>query len=73
MFNLNKKEEVQTTKYMVFGKFKDSKNFIFEKQFISKESADKYVDIIKENNDYENYEYFLFEQSKDYNYEQKND
>jgi len=36
MFNLNKKEEVQTTKYMVFGKFKDSKNFIFEKQFILK-------------------------------------
>jgi hypothetical protein len=71
MFNLNKKEEVQTTKYMVFGKFKDSKNFIFEKQFISKESADKYVDIIKENNDYENYEYFLFEQSKDYTYQDK--
>lgn len=71
MFNLNKKEEVQTTKYMVFGKFKNSKNFIFEKQFISKDSADKYVDIVKENNDYENYEYFLFEQSKDYTYKDK--
>ena len=71
MFNLNKKEEVQTTKYMVFGKFKNSKNFIFEKQFISKDSADKYVDIVKENNDYENYEYFLFEQSKDYSYKDK--
>jgi hypothetical protein len=71
MFNLNKKEEIQTTKYMVFGKFKNSKNFIFEKQFISKDSADKYVDIVKENNDYENYEYFLFEQSKDYAYKDK--
>ena len=71
MFNLNKKEEVQTTKYMVFGKFKNSKNFIFEKQFISKDSADKYADIVKENNDYENYEYFLFEQSKDYAYQDK--
>jgi len=74
MFGFGKKEkENQLRKYIVMGKFKFSDRYILEKQFINKHSADDYVNIMKENSEYNDYEYFLFEQSKDYNYEEKND
>ena len=73
MFGFNKGKEDKVRRYMVMGKFKHGTNFILEKQFLNKHSADQYVSLMKENNEYSDYEYFLFEQSKDYNYEEKND
>ena len=53
-------------KYIVMSKFKNQNNFIQDKQFFNRESADKYVELMIEAKDYDNLEYFLFEQSHDY-------
>ena len=37
-----------------------------EKQFVNRHSADAYVDLMIEDKEYDNIEYFLFEQSHDY-------
>ena len=72
-FNKDKDKEDKVRRYMVMGKFKHANTFILEKQFMNKHSADQYVSLMKENKEYSDYEYFLFEQSKDYNYEDTND
>jgi len=56
-------------KYIVMSKFKHSDRFNLEKQFINKHSADAYVNLMVEDKEYENLEYFLFEKSKAYNVE----
>ena len=62
----NKMEKKQIKKYIVMSKFKNQNNFIQDKQFFNRESADKYVELMIEAKDYDNLEYFLFEQSHDY-------
>lgn len=62
----NKMEKKQIKKYIVMSKFKNQPNFIQDKQFFNRESADKYVELMIEAKDYDNLEYFLFEQSHDY-------
>jgi hypothetical protein len=66
MFGLNKEKENSLRKYIVLHKFKDAEKFGFEKGFITRGSAKKYVEALIETKDYQNIEYFLFEQSKDY-------
>jgi len=66
MFGLNKEKENSLRKYVVLHKFEGAEKFGFEKGFITKESAQKYVEALIETKDYKNIEYFLFEQSKDY-------
>ena len=39
---------------------------MFEKQFVNRHSADAYVGLMIEAKDYDDIEYFLFEQSHDY-------
>ena len=51
---------------MVMSKFKHSDRFNLEKQFINKHSADAYVNLMIEDKEYTDIEYFLFEQSHDY-------
>lgn len=71
MFGLNKvKEDDKLRRYIVMGKYKSDNRFILEKQFINRHSADHYVELMKENEANDRYEYFLFEQSKDYNIEE---
>lgn len=71
MFGLNKVKEDKTRRYIVMGKYKSDNRFILEKQFINRHSADHYVELMKEENEAnDRYEYFLFEQSKDYNIEE---
>ena len=65
----NKMEKKQNKKYMVMSKFKFSDRFNLEKQFINKHSADAYVNLMVEDKEYDNLEYFLFEKSKAYNVE----
>ena len=62
----NKMEKKPIKKYIVMSKFKNQNNFIQDKQFFNRESADKYVELMIEAKDYDNLEYFLFEQSHDY-------
>ena len=62
----NKMEEKKVKKYIVMSKFKSQNNFIQDKQFYNRESADRYVELMVEAKDYDNLEYFLFEQSHDY-------
>ena len=62
----NKMEEKKVKKYIVMSKFKGQNNFIQDKQFYNRESADRYVELMVEAKDYDNLEYFLFEQSHDY-------
>lgn len=62
----NKMEKKPIKKYIVMSKFKNQNNFIQDKQFFNRESADKYVEIMIEAKEYDNLEYFLFEQSHDY-------
>ena len=62
----NKMEEKKIKKYIVMSKFKGQNNFIQDKQFYNRESADRYVELMVEAKDYDNLEYFLFEQSHDY-------
>ena len=62
----NKMEKKPIKKYIVMSKFKSSDRFNLEKQFVNKHSADAYVGLMIEDKEYENIEYFLFEQSHDY-------
>ena len=62
----NKMEKRLDKKYMVMSKFKHSDRFNLEKQFINKHSADAYVNLMIEDKEYTDIEYFLFEQSHDY-------
>ena len=62
----NKMEKKPNKKYMVMSKFKSSDRFNLEKQFVNRHSADAYVDLMIEDKEYDNIEYFLFEQSHDY-------
>ena len=43
-----------------------------EKQFVNRHSADAYVGLMIEDKEYENIEYFLFEQSHDYQHIEEN-
>ena len=62
----NKMEKKPNKKYMVMSKFKSSDRFNLEKQFVNRHSADAYVYLMIEDKEYDNIEYFLFEQSHDY-------
>lgn len=62
----NKMEDKKIKKYIVMTKFKSQPSFIQDKQFYNRESADRYVELMVEAKDYDNLEYFLFEQSHDY-------
>ena len=59
-------ENKETKKYMVMSKFTHSDRFMLEKQFVNKHSADAYVNLMIEDKEYTDIEYFLFEQSHDY-------
>tara|TARA_R100000234_G_C4942914_1_gene153735 strand:- start:227 stop:574 length:348 start_codon:yes stop_codon:yes gene_type:complete len=59
-------EKAKTKKYMVMSKFNHSDRFNLEKQFVNRHSADAYVELMIEDREYEGIEYFLFEQSHDY-------
>ena len=61
----------KVTQFIVMGKFTNASKFIFEKQFVNRHSADTYVQLMNENKEYEDYEYFLFEQSHAYNLEDR--
>ena len=67
-----KMENKLTKKYMVMSKFKHSDRFNLEKQFVNKHSADTYVALMIEDKEYEGIEYFLFEQSHDYQHKDEN-
>ena len=62
----NKMEKKPNKKYMVMSKFKHSDRFNLERQFVNKHSADTYVNLLIEDKEYTDIEYFLFEQSHDY-------
>ena len=62
----NKMEKKPMKKYMVMSKFIHSDRFNLEKQFVNRHSADAYVNLMIEDKEYDNIEYFLFEQSHDY-------
>jgi hypothetical protein len=62
-----KMENKEVKKYMVMSKFKGQDRFILEKQFINRHSADHYAELMTNEKDYEDIEYFLFEQSVAYN------
>tara|TARA_R100000426_G_scaffold41309_1_gene31980 strand:+ start:23 stop:334 length:312 start_codon:yes stop_codon:yes gene_type:complete len=68
----NKMQKKPIKKYMVMSKFKSSDRFNLEKQFVNKHSADAYVGLMIEDKEYENIEYFLFEQSHDYQHIEEN-
>ena len=68
----NKMEKKQNKKYMVMSKFKFSDRFNLEKQFVNRHSADAYVELMIEDREYEGIEYFLFEQSHDYQHKDEN-
>ena len=62
-----KMENKEVKKYMVMSKFKGQDRFILEKQFVNRHSADYYAELMTNEKDYEDIEYFLFEQSVAYN------
>lgn len=62
-----KMENKEVKKYMVMSKFKGQDRFILEKQFINRHSADYYAELMTNEKDYADIEYFLFEQSVAYN------
>ena len=62
-----KMENKTVKKYMVMSKFKGQDRFMLEKQFINRHSADYYANLMTEEKDYKDIEYFLFEQSVAYN------
>ena len=51
-------------KYIVMMRFGDSETFNLDEQFVSRQDADKYVELMKKNKP--DVEFYLFEQSKDY-------
>ncbi len=60
-------EDTKLKKYVVMSKFKHGDRFILEKQFVNRHSADHYCELMIEENEHENPEFFLFEQSVAYN------
>jgi len=60
-------ENTKLKKYVVMSKFKHGDRFILEKQFVNRHSADHYCELMIEENEHENLEFFLFEQSVAYN------
>ena len=62
-----KMENKEVKKYIVMSKFKGQERYILEKQFINRHSADYYAELMTNEKDYEDLEYFLFEQSVAYN------
>jgi len=60
-------EDIKLKKYVVMSKFKYGDRFILEKQFVNRHSADHYCELMIEENEHENLEFFLFEQSVAYN------
>lgn len=60
-------EDTKLKKYVVMSKFKYGDNFILEKQFVNRHSADHYCELMIEENEHDNLEFFLFEQSVAYN------
>jgi hypothetical protein len=60
-------EDTKLKKYVVMRKFKHGDRFILEKQFVNRHSADHYCELMIEENEHENLEFFLFEQSVAYN------
>ncbi len=62
-----KMENKEVKKYMLMSKFKGQDRFILEKQFVNRHSADYYAELMTNEKDYEDIEYFLFEQSVAYN------
>ena len=60
-------ENKEVKKYIVMSKFKNKDRFILEKQFLNRHSADYYAELMTNEKDYEDLEYFLFEQSVAYN------
>ena len=66
-----KMENKPTKKYMVMSKFNHSDRFNLEKQFVNRHSADAYVGLMIEDNEYDGIEYFLFEQSHDYQHKEE--
>ena len=67
-----KMEKSKTKKYIVMSKFNHSDRFNLEKQFVNRHSADAYVELMIEDREYEGIEYFLFEQSHDYQHKDEN-
>jgi len=65
-----KEKEKKINKYVIMSKFKNSSNFFVEEQFDNLNSADTYVKLMIDNEKNNRLEYFLFEQSKDYSYEE---
>jgi len=63
-------KEKKINKYVIMTKFKGSSNFFIEQQFDNLQSADTYVKLMIDNEKDKRLEYFLFEQSKDYNYDE---
>ena len=51
-------------KYIVMMRFGDSETFNLDEQFVSRQDADKYVELMKKTNP--SVKFYLFEQSKDY-------
>lgn len=64
-------EKAKTKKYIVMSKFNHSDRFNLEKQFVNRHSADAYVELMIEDREYEGIEYFLFEQSHDYQHKEE--
>ena len=53
-------------KYIVMMRFGQNETFNLDEQFVNKQDADKYVELMQKNKP--NVKFYLFEQSKDYNY-----
>ena len=56
-------------KYIVMMRFGDSETHNLDEQFHNKDDADKYVELMKKNKP--RVEFYLFEQSKDYQHAQE--
>ena len=58
-------------KYIVMMRFGDSETFNLDEQFVSRQDADKYVELMKKNKP--DVKFYLFEQATDYQHtEEKN-
>ena len=64
-----RKNKMNDKKYIVMRKFDGSKDFYLERAFDNRDFADKYAELMKEQEP--KYTYYLFEQSKDYQLEEK--
>ena len=51
-------------KYIVMMRFGDNETFNLDEQFVSRQDADKYVELMKKNKP--SVKFYLFEQSQDY-------